>query len=183
MGDRATGLDFLGMIEHRYSPSFRSSIDNGVDKKLREVSLREHFPEVSNRLEQLLKDLEDYDSKYIELATRIKDYLLKSSITTTDRVGTLTKVATYVLLDVPRRWLDGIQPQLGAGELIMLEKRLEDMSSQNQLLIDDLKNLSDKIKKEGDALVNDLEDLLKRPTLKSACRYCPPSLKSLLLDS
>jgi hypothetical protein len=64
----------------------------------------------------------------------------------------------------------------------MLEKRLEDMSSQNQLLIDDLKNLSDKIKKEGDALVNGLEDLLKRPTLKSACRYCPPSLRSLLLD-
>lgn len=90
MGDRATGLDFLEMIEHR-SPSFRSSIDNGVDKKLKEVSLREHFPEVSDKLEQLLKDLEDYDSKYIELATRIEDYLLKSSIITKDRVGVLAK--------------------------------------------------------------------------------------------
>jgi hypothetical protein len=188
VGDRATGLDISEMIDRGYSPSFLSSIDNGIDKKLKEASLKEHFPEVSTKLEQLRKDLEDYDSKYIELATRVRDYLLKSGTTTTGKVGDLTKFITYTLLEVPQRWLDSVEHKLSAGELRTLERRLreerihENMLDQNRSLISDLNKLSDGIKKEGDALINDLEDLLKRPTLKLTCRYCPPSLRRLLFD-
>jgi hypothetical protein len=181
-GDRATGLDFSEMIDKRYSPSYLPSLYQGVDRMLKEFSIKGHFPKVVAELEALQKDLEDYDSKYIDLATRVRYYL---GDVAKDKVGLFTKVATYDLLEVPQYHLDNATRELSGGDAIALLHKLLDvvrgkMSDQDRLLIEEIIELSERTKNEGDALIDDLEDLLKRPTLESTCRYCPPSLRSHL---
>ncbi len=180
--NRTTDMSFSSMIEYNYSPTGREEYTYKVNQKLHENSLVRHFPSLAHNLKSLNKRLADYDSKYVEFARWVQNFLRRHQILEEKLLDKFTNITTYQLLKsrVPKNYLVRTMMKLGAGKSVILSDRVEKISREINLkrskkwanLAKNIITISPKIRSEATKLKDTLEDLMKQPKLKGKCKYC-----------
>jgi len=168
---------FLYMIKNRLSPSWKDELYKDVDPKLREVSLKEHFPNLAKRLKNFEEALSDYDEKYISLAQELQTVMLSENIQEERLLEIFVKYFAYRLLKVSEEKLRTILTTMDDAHSVIFEKKSREIANKEEIkglneLANKLIELSKEIHGEAVEIEENIRDIIKCLRLKGECRYC-----------